>query len=121
MLTFPPALRVFLCTRHTDLRQGFDRLAALVTGHLELDPLCGHLFVFKNKRADRLKILYWDCSGYCLWYKRLEAGTFAFPESGVAEHGQAGREIRSADLLMLLEGIDPARARRRTRYHRPVS
>ncbi len=121
MLTLPATVRVFLCTQPTDLRCGFDRLAALVGQHLDLDPFNGHLFVFKNKRGDRLKILYWESSGYCLWYKRLEAGTFAFPDSGVADLGKAGREIRPADLVMLLEGVDPARVQRRTRYHRPVS
>jgi transposase len=121
MLSLPATVRVFLCTTPIDLRLGFDRLAALVKKALALDPLCGHLFVFKNRRADKLKILYWECSGYCIWYKRLEAGTFAFPPTGTATVGTAGLEIRPAELVMLLDGVDPARVQRRTRYHRPPS
>lgn len=120
MLSPSANLRVYLCTRPIDLRLGFDRLAELVRQGLTLDPLCGHLFAFKNKRGDRLKILYWEPSGYCLWYKRLEAGTFVFPVAGLENVGEVGLEIRPADLVMLIEGIDLARVRRRTRYHKPV-
>ena len=69
MLSFPPAVRIFLCTRPIDCRLGFDRLAQLVREHLGQDPLQGHLFVFRNKKGDRLKVLARDRDGYCLWYK----------------------------------------------------
>lgn len=121
MLSLPATVRVFLCTRPVSLRLGFDRLAALAREVLASDPLSGHLFVFKNRRGDKLKILYWEPSGYCLWYKRLEVGTFVFPATGTAHLGEAGLEVRPAELVMLLDGVDPARVQRRPRYHRPVS
>ena len=64
--------KVFLCVEPTDMRKSFDTLAALVHEALQLDPLSGHLFVFRSKRADRVKILYWDAHGYAIWYKKLE-------------------------------------------------
>jgi transposase len=119
MLSLPATVRVFLCTQPIDLRLGFDRLAALAHAVLASNPLSGHLFVFKNRRADKLKILYWEPSGFCIRYKRLEAGTFAFPATGTASVGTAGLEIRPADLVMLIDGVDPARVHRRTRYQHP--
>ena len=79
MLTWPSGTKVFVCTRATDMRCGFDSLAEQVRQFLGEDPLGGHLFVFRNKRGDRLKVLYWDTDGLALWYKRLEAGTFRLP------------------------------------------
>ena len=115
MLSFPPAVRIWLCTQPTDLRKSFDSLAELVRQHLAADPLSGHVFVFRNRRSDRVKLLYWDEDGFVIIYKRLEAGTFRFPE---AEAG--GVEIRAADLQMLLDGIDLASVKRQKRYRRPV-
>jgi len=80
MLSFPPAVRIFVCTQLTDMRYGFDRLAMLAETVLGQDPLSGHLFVFFNRRGDRRKILFWDRSGFCLYYKRLEQGVFHLPE-----------------------------------------
>lgn len=111
MLSWPPSVRVFLATQPADMRRSFDGLAALVTGFLGQDPLSGHLFVFRNRRGDRVKILYWDRSGYCLWYKRLEEGTFRFPSAA-----GAGVEVEVAELALLLEGIDLAGASRRKRF-----
>jgi transposase len=121
MLSLPATVRVFLSRRAIDLRLSFDRLAALVRDALAQDPLAGHLFVFRNRRADKLKILYWEPTGYCIWYKRLEAGTFAFPTTGTASVGTAGLEVRPAELVMLIDGVDPGRVQRRTRYQRPTS
>ena len=81
MLSLPLPVRIFLCTRHADLRKSFDGLAQLVREFLGADPLSGHLFVFRNKRGDRLKLLYWDSDGLAIWYKRLEEGSFALPRS----------------------------------------
>jgi len=70
MLSLPLPVRIFLCTQHADLRKGFDGLAQMVREFLGADPLSGHLFVFRNKRADRLKLLYWDTDGLAIWYKK---------------------------------------------------
>lgn len=113
MLTAPPAVRVFVATVPVDLRRSFDSLAACTEQLLGQDPLSGHLFVFRNRQGDRVKILYWDRTGYCLWYKRLEKGTFALP-SGPA----AGVEVGSAELILLLEGLDLCGARQRARFLR---
>lgn len=115
MLSLPSAVRIWLATRPTDMRKSFDGLAEVVRQQLERDPLSGQLFVFRNKRGDRIKLLYWDEDGFVLVYKRLEAGTFRFP---AADAG--GVEIRAADLQMLLDGVDLASVRRGRRYHRPI-
>jgi transposase len=118
MLSLPPAVRIFLCTEPADMRRSFDGLALLVRQFLGADPLSGHLFVFRNKLADRVKILYWDRDGLVIYYKRLEEGLFHFPVPGVgAEHGL---EIRAAELAMLLDGVDLTSVRRRKRYRRPA-
>jgi len=118
MLSFPPAVRIWLATNATDLRKSFDTLAELVRQHLHNDPLSGHVFVFRNKRSDRVKLLYWDEDGFVIVYKRLEEGTFRFP---AAIEGQSGISIRAADLAMLLDGVDWQNAQRSKRYHRPAS
>jgi len=115
MVSLPTSVRIWLATQATDLRKSFDSLAELVRQQLGGDPLSGQLFVFRNKRADRVKLLYWDEDGFVIIYKRLEAGTFRFPEAEAA-----GVEIRAADLQMLLDGIDLASVKRQKRYRRPV-
>ena len=79
-------VRVYLCTSPTDMRKGFDTLAALVRESLGYDPLSGHLFLFASRDRDRLKILYWDSDGFAIWYKRLSlAGlTTAWQEAMLA-------------------------------------
>lgn len=109
-------VRIFLCTSATDMRRGFDRLAGMVEQSLKQDPLSGNLFVFRNRPGDKLKILYWDKDGYCIWYKRLEEGTFRFPR--VAE-GQSSAEVKASELAMLLEGIDLRSIKRGKRFGRP--
>ena len=111
MLRLPATVRVFVCLLPVDMRRSFDGLAALAEQVVHADPLSGHLFVFRGRRGDRLKILWWDRDGYALWYKRLEAGTFRFP----AEAADA-KEISPADLSLILEGIDPDAAKRRKRF-----
>jgi transposase len=118
MLSFPPTVRIWLCTQWADLRRGFDGLAEMVRQHLRQDPLSGHLFVFRNRRGDRVKILYWDEDGFVIVYKRLEEGTFRFP---AVTQGQQGVTLRAAELAMLLDGVDWQNARRSHRYHRPAA
>jgi transposase len=120
MLSLPPSVRIFLCREPADMRKGFDTLAQLVRDHVGGDPLSGHLFVFRSRRSDRLKVLYWDSDGLCLWYKRLELGTFVFPTAG-ALTGKHGLEIRASDFTMLLDGIDLSSVKRRKRYQRPAA
>ena len=105
--------RIFVCTEPTDMRKSFDGLCGLVADSLQQDPLCGALFLFCNRRRDRLKLLYWDGDGYALWYKRLEEGTFQIP----AKRDDATHVVLSqAELAMLLDGIDLSAIRRRKRY-----
>ena len=115
MLSLPTSVRIWLATQATDLRKSFDTLAELVRQQLQGDPLSGQLFVFRNKRADRVKLLYWDEDGFVIVYKRLEAGTFRFPTATAA-----GVEIRAADLQMLLDGVDLESIQRQKRYRRPL-
>lgn len=111
MLNLSPSVRVFLCTKPTDLRKGFDGLSGLVESVFQGDVLSGHWFVFLNRRRDRLKILAWDHDGLSIFYKRLERGCYQVP--GVSE---SGVELDAAELSMLLSGIDFTTARRRTRF-----
>jgi transposase len=107
--------RIWLAVAPADMRCGFDRLAELaqlVTGQ---DPLCGHLFLFRSRGGDRLKILYWDRDGFALWYKRLEEGTFKLPR---VEPAARSVELRASELAMLLDGIDLKSVRRVKRYQR---
>jgi transposase len=115
LLSLPASVRIWLATQPTDLRKSFDSLAEVVRQQLQGDPLSGQLFVFRNKRGDRVKLLYWDEDGFVLVYKRLEIGTFRFPAAQAA-----GVEIRAADLQMLLDGVELDSVRRRRRYRRPV-
>jgi transposase len=118
VLSFPPAVRIWLGVEPTDLRKSFDSLAEVVRQHLEADPLSGHVFVFRNRKSDRVKLLYWDEDGYVIVYKRLEAGTFAFPAAG--SH-PTRVTLRAAELAMLLDGVDWENVRRRRRYRRPAA
>ena len=115
MLSLPASVRVYFCTSPADLRKSFDGLSALVQQVFGREPLDGHLFLFLNRRRDRLKILYWDRDGLALWYKRLEVGTFQAPTQGGEE---GGLELDAAQLAMLLGGIDVHSAQRRKRYSR---
>lgn len=109
------AVRIFLCTTPTDMRRSFDRLAQMVHEALGQDPLSGHLFVFRSRAGDKLKIFYWDADGFAQWYKRLEEGTFRFPR---VPEGQSSVEVRASELAMLLEGIDLRSIKRVKRFSR---
>src|SRR5690242_10206487 len=109
--------RIYLATGSTDMRKGFDSLAALVRDHLGHDPLSGSLFLFVGRDRDRIKILHWDTDGFALWYKRLEEGTFRLPSSRTAG---ASVELKASELAMLLEGIDLTSIKRCKRFTYPV-
>jgi transposase len=109
--------KVFVCLTPADMRKSFDGLSELVRAGLGADPLSGDLFVFRNRRGDRLKLLYWDCDGLAVWAKRLERGTFQFPSPSTVA---ASVEVTTTELALILGGIDLTSARRRTRYRRPA-
>lgn len=116
MLQVPPNVSLYVHTAPTDLRKGFEGLSGLVRSELGADPTNGSLFLFFNRRRDRLKILHFDGSGYWLYYKLLEAGTF---EEITAEGPCA--QIDATQLSMLLSGVTlQAAQRRRKRYRRPA-
>lgn len=117
MLSLSGPVKVFLAVQPTDMRKSFDTLAAVVHEVLQLDPLSGHLFVFHSKRADRVKILYWDTHGYAIWYTRLEKGMFRFPRP---EEGTTSMTISATDLAMLLDGVELSSVKRRPRYRLPA-
>jgi transposase len=116
MLSVPELAQVHFCMQPTDMRKGFDSLAALVRDYLGQDPLSGHLFVFRSRRGDRVKLLWWERDGYVLYYRRLEAGVFRFPAASDPE--SHGVEISAQELSLLLWGIDPASVKRQKRYER---
>ena len=107
--------RIWLSAEAADMRCGFDRLAQQVQTVIGQDPLGGHLFVFRSRRGDRLKILVWDRDGFVLWYKRLETGVFKLPR---VEAGACSVELRASELAMVLDGIDMSRLQRVARYER---
>jgi transposase len=114
VLSLPPSVRIFIYTQPADMRRSFDGLAAMTREFIKQDPLSGHLFVFFNRRRDRVKILFWDRTGLCLWYKRLEEGVFKLP-AFIKPH-QHSMEMNSADLSLILEGIDLTHAKRHKRF-----
>jgi transposase len=121
MLTLPSlgemdrglSAKVYLATAPTDMRKGFDTLAAMVKQFLKHDPLSGHLFLFVGRGKDRLKILYWDSDGFAIWYKRLEEGTFRLP---AVKSDAASVQLKASELAMLLEGIDLKSIKRSKRF-----
>jgi transposase len=109
MMAPPSGVRILVAAQPVDFRKGIDGLASVVQEVLRLDPFAGDLFVFRAKRADRVKILAWDGSGICLYHKRLEEGRFRWPPpaDGVVR-------LTPAQLSMLLEGLDWGRFWSRT-------
>lgn len=116
MLSLPTSVRIYLARGATDMRKSIDGLAAVTKDVLEHEPMSRHLFVFCNGRRDRIKILYWERSGFWLLHKRLERGTFAWPLPADSDAKQI--ELSSSDLAALLGGLDLANARRRRWYSR---
>lgn len=112
--------RIFLCTNDIDMRKSFRALHGVISSAMHLDPLSGYLFVFKNKRADRIKCVFWDTDGYAMFYKVLEKGTFQFPN--LQNINSAGLEIDPSTLRLILDGIDLGSIKRHKRYqHQGIS
>lgn len=118
MLSLPPTVKLWYAAHPVDFRLGFDGLFALVQSRLAADPLSGHLFIFRNRTADRVKVLYWGGHGLCLWCQRLERGRYHFPEPASES---AAVELSAAQFAMILDGIDLARVRRFKRFTPPPS
>ena len=110
-------VRIFVCTTPINMNLGFDRLMGMAQTIFDEDPLSGHLFLFLNRSRDRIKILFWDADGFCIWYKRLEYGVFQLP---VATAGEQGVELNEVQLRRLLGGFD-LRSNRRRRWRRRIA
>jgi transposase len=119
MLTLPSSVRIYVAAEPVDLRRGFDGLAAATRSLMGAEPLSGHVFVFLNRRKNRVKLLVWDRTGYVLLYKRLEKGTFEIPTEPLP--GRRHVEVDSGELGLMLEGLDLRGARRRPRWYRAAS
>ena len=115
MLSLPPSVHVFIAKAPVDMRKSFDGLENLVRVVLKKNPMLGHLFVFTNKRRDRVKILMWDRHGWSILYKRLEVGTYKFPETSSIADGEK-LQVEAAELALMLEGIELDGAKRRKRW-----
>lgn len=121
MLLSTTALRVFAYTRPTDMRKSFDGLCGLVEQELGQQVESGHLFLFFNRRHNRVKVLYFVGDGLVIFYRRLERGTFEVPRTAKAEDDKtSGVELRWSDLALILEGIELSSVRRRKRWTRPA-
>lgn len=117
MIALPPQIRVFLYRLPTDMRKSFHGLVALTESALKQDPLSGSLFVFFNRRRDRIKILYWGQTGFCIWYQQLQQGTYQLPtEEALKEHDTV--EVTRSQLSLILDGIDLSSVRQRMRFQR---
>ena len=114
MLTVPRQVKIFVALEPTDMRRGFPGLSGEVQATLQQDPLSGHLFLFRNRRRDRIKILFWDGDGYVIYYKLLSRGSFQFPEP--SDPNSPMVQIRASELSMLLDGIELKGRKRRPRY-----
>jgi transposase len=117
MLSLPTSVRIYLARGATDMRKSIDGLAAVTTTALEHDPLSGHMFVFCNRKRDRIKILYWESSGFWLLHKRLEKGTFSWPL--LDDESVKRIEMSATDLAAMLGGLDLRKTKRRRWYSRP--
>ena len=118
MIALPPQIRIFLYRLPTDMRKSFNGLVALTESALKQDPLSGSFFVFLNRRRDRIKILYWGQTGFCIWYQQLQKGTYQLPAADVLEELET-IEVTRSQLSLILDGIDLSSARQRMRFQLP--
>jgi transposase len=113
MLSLGPNQRYYLYSGAADMRKGFDGLSGLVSSAMGNDPVSGDVFIFVNRRRDRMKLLVWDRSGFVLWYKRLESGTFELPKAG---EGAQSQGISWQKLVLILEGVALSSVVQRRRF-----
>jgi transposase len=114
MLSVSPRVKIFFYNDVADLRRGYDGLASIVQDAMGEDPLSGSLFIFLNRRRNRIKLLYFDGDGYAIWMKRLEVGNFERPRAGESESPRL--QITAAQLALILEGIELSSVRHRRRF-----
>jgi len=112
VILIPAAVRIFLAREPADMRRSFTGLSGMVRDGLGADPLSGHLYCFRNKRGDKLKLLYFDRTGLAIWYKRLEQGRFYWPPMKAASV-----ELNAAEVAFLLEGVDWKGLKRHKRFN----
>lgn len=119
MLNLAPSVRIFVSTKPVDMRRSFDGLFELVQSTINQDPYTGHIFLFRSRRGNVIKALWWDLDGWAIFAKRLEVGIFRFPDVRFVDGRYEPVEIERSDLLMLLEGIDADSVKRLKRYRKP--
>lgn len=119
MLNLAPSVRIFVSTKPVDMRRSFDGLFELVQSTICQDPYTGHIFLFRSRRGNVIKALWWDLDGWAIFAKRLEVGVFRFPDVRFVDGRYEPVEIERSDLLMLLEGIDTDSVKRLKRYRKP--
>jgi transposase len=112
MFQFTSAVKIFLCAYPINMHFSFEGLSGLVESLFNQDPTCGHIFVFYNKRKDKIKLLYFDNDGLAIWYKRLERGTFKFP----VPTNESSLKMDIATLTLILSGFEPTSVRRLHRF-----
>ena len=119
MLSVSRQMRILLAREPVDMRKSFHGLIGLAESVLRQDPLSGHLFVFINRRRDRIKLLYWGGTGFCIWYQHLEEGSYQLPRTASTDERE-GIEITASQLSLILDGIDLSSVRQRPRYRLPA-
>jgi transposase len=118
MFSLTPATKIFVCAKPIDMRKSFDGLFAMVHSLFKQDPFSGHCFLFRSKRGNFIKILWWDVDGFAIFAKKLEQGTFDFPSVQFVNGEYQPIQIERTELMLLLEGIDSKSAKRQKRYRR---
>ncbi len=118
MINLSPAVRIFVATKPADMRCSFNGLFQLAKNHFEEDPYAGNLYIFRSRRANMIKVLWWDIDGFALFCKKLEVGSFLFPDVRFINGKYEPIEIDRTELMMLLEGIDTGSAKRLKRYRK---
>lgn len=116
MFNLSHSTKINVCTKPADMRRSFAGLLGLITSHFQADPYSGALFLFRSRRGDFIKIIWWDLDGWAIFAKRLAVGTFRFPDVKFVDGKYEPVEIQRADLLLLLEGIDTDSVKRLKRY-----